>query len=333
MPVLPFESIPQQHVYERLRPMLEEPFGPVRERIHAIGYAYEIDGMTVTTTLAPWDDDVVIANRAYLAGAVPDERGCAARAGAWTEAGRFGAFGVDDADNVYFEHQLLGSTVTTDSLGRSMRAAHASPSAAATSSARASAAATCDRPRPPYTAPVGMDVPVGRGAIRSSCCSRAAGCRPGTCCPKRSGGRGAAPHRPDAVGRGAPRHAPPRGLPADGPPARLGAVLGHRVPDARRRRGVDRGGDRPALRPVRLLRLPAGALLVGRAPRDVADLPAPDAVPRSGDPHRARTSGPTYRRSWSCSSAAAARATRRPARSAATTSTSAGCSRSHATTG
>jgi hypothetical protein len=125
MPVLPFESVPQQHVYEQLKPMLEEVFGPVRERIHAIGYAYEIDGMTVTTTLSPWADDVVIANRAYLAGSVPMAEGALRELARWTEAGRFGTFGVDDADNVYFEHQLLGSTVTTDSLGRSMRAAHA----------------------------------------------------------------------------------------------------------------------------------------------------------------------------------------------------------------
>jgi hypothetical protein len=125
MPVLPFESVPQEHVYGQLRPMLEEAFGPVRERIHAIGYAYEIDGLTVTTTLAPWDSDVVVANRVYLAGAVPMGEAVLRELSRWTEAGRFGAFGVDDADNVYFEHQLLGSTVTTDSLPRSMRAAHA----------------------------------------------------------------------------------------------------------------------------------------------------------------------------------------------------------------
>ena len=124
MPVLPFESVPQEHVYGRLRPMLEESFGPVRERIHAIGYAFEIDGLTVTTTLAPWAGDVVIANRVYLAGAVPMNEAVLRELARWTEAGRFGAFGVDDADNVYFEHQILGSTATSDSLARSMRAAH-----------------------------------------------------------------------------------------------------------------------------------------------------------------------------------------------------------------
>src|SRR3989304_513672 len=55
MPVLPFESEGQREAYDRLRPMLEALFpAGIRERIHAIGYVYEVEGTTVTTTLAPW---------------------------------------------------------------------------------------------------------------------------------------------------------------------------------------------------------------------------------------------------------------------------------------
>jgi len=72
MPVMPFESDGQREAYERLRAPFEELFPGVRERIHAIGYAYEVDGTTATSTLAPWGDgDTIIANRCYLAGAVP----------------------------------------------------------------------------------------------------------------------------------------------------------------------------------------------------------------------------------------------------------------------
>ena len=125
MPVLPFESEGQREAYERLKTPLELAVGPVRERIHAIGYVYEVDGSTTTSTLAPWGDDTIVANRAYLAGNVPMSEGLLRLLASWTEAGRFGYYGVDDANNVYFEHQVVGSTATADTLGRSIRQAHA----------------------------------------------------------------------------------------------------------------------------------------------------------------------------------------------------------------
>jgi hypothetical protein len=124
MPVLPFESDGQRAAYEQLRPMLEAEFGPVRERIHAIGFVFELDGTTVTSTLAPWDSDGVIANRVYLAGDVPMSEELLRQLFRWTEAERFGAFGVDDANNVYVESQLIASTATRETLARSMRRAH-----------------------------------------------------------------------------------------------------------------------------------------------------------------------------------------------------------------
>ena len=125
MPVMPFESDGQRETYERLRSPLEAALGPVRERIHAIGYVYEIDGTIVTSTLAPWGDDTIVANRCYLAGDAPMSGDLLRQLATWTEDGRFGYFGVDSANNVYFEHQLAGSTATGDTLGRSARQVHA----------------------------------------------------------------------------------------------------------------------------------------------------------------------------------------------------------------
>ena len=126
MPVLPFESAAQEAAYARLRGPLEEALGPVRERIHAIGYVYEIGGVTATSTLAPWGDaDTIVANRCYLAGAVPVSEAMLRELAHWTETGRFGYFGVDEADNVFFEHQLPGSTANRDTLERSIRQVHA----------------------------------------------------------------------------------------------------------------------------------------------------------------------------------------------------------------
>jgi hypothetical protein len=125
MPVMPFESDGQREAYERLRGPLEALFPALRERIHAIGYVYEVDGTTVTSTLAPWGPDTIVANRCYLAGEVPMSQELLRELASWTEKGRFGYFGVDDANNVFFEHQLPGSTATHDTLGRSIAQAHA----------------------------------------------------------------------------------------------------------------------------------------------------------------------------------------------------------------
>ena len=126
MPVMPFESESQREAYERLRAAFQELFPSLRERIHAIGYAYEVDGTTATSTLAPWGaGDTIVANRCYLAGAVPMSEDLLRQLAAWSEDGRFGFFGVDAADNVYFEHQLAGSTATKDTLGRSISQVHA----------------------------------------------------------------------------------------------------------------------------------------------------------------------------------------------------------------
>ena len=129
MPVLPFETEGQREAYERLRAPLEALFPALRERIHAIGYVYEVDGTIVTSTLAPWGNDTIVATRCYLAGDVPMTEALLRQLATWTEAGRFGSFGVDDANNVYFEHQLAGSTATQDTLDRSIQQVHATATA------------------------------------------------------------------------------------------------------------------------------------------------------------------------------------------------------------
>jgi len=125
MPVMPFESEGQREAYERLRAPLEQLYPAIRERIHAIGYVYEVDGTTVTSTLVPWGEDTIVATRCYLAGDVPMNEALLAHLAAWTESGRIGFYGVDSANNVFVEHQLPGSTATRDTLDRSIRHVHA----------------------------------------------------------------------------------------------------------------------------------------------------------------------------------------------------------------
>ena len=126
-----FESAEQRAAYARLRGPLEELFPEgLRERIHAIGYVMTVDGTIVTSTLAPWGEgDTIVANRVYLAGAVPMSVELLRELARWSSDARFGAYGVDDADNVYFEHQLVGSTVNAAVLERSIRSSLALASA------------------------------------------------------------------------------------------------------------------------------------------------------------------------------------------------------------
>ena len=119
---VPFESEGQRRQWERLREPLDELFpGQVRERIHAIGYVMTIDGTIVTSTLVPrGNDDATVANRVYLAGAVPMSEELLRMLTRWNERRRFGFYGVDAEDNVYVEEQFVASTLTRDILGTSI---------------------------------------------------------------------------------------------------------------------------------------------------------------------------------------------------------------------
>ena len=125
---VPFESESQRAAWERLRAPLEELFpGAVRERIHAIGYVMTIGGTTVTSTLVPrGDHDATVANRVYLAGAVPMSEDLLRMLTRWNERRRFGFYGVDAEDNVYVEEQFVASTLTTGILGASIASVLAS---------------------------------------------------------------------------------------------------------------------------------------------------------------------------------------------------------------
>ncbi len=125
MPVIPFESESQTEAYERLRAPLEQLFPALRERIHAIGYVYEVDETTMTSSIVPWGEDTIVATRCYLAGDVSVNETLLAELAAWTESGRVGFFGVDSANNVYFEHQQPGSTASRDTLDRAIGHVHA----------------------------------------------------------------------------------------------------------------------------------------------------------------------------------------------------------------
>lgn len=115
---LPFESEGQRFAHERLGPAMERLFpGEVAERVHAIGFVVRSPAGVVTCTVAPRaPDTATIAVRSYLAGSVTMTAEVLRELARWTAARRFGVFGVDDADNVYFEEQLPAASATDEAL-------------------------------------------------------------------------------------------------------------------------------------------------------------------------------------------------------------------------
>ena len=255
----------------------------------------------------------------------------------WTEAGRFGAFGVDDADNVYFEHQLLGSTVTTDSLGRSMRAAHAIAVGRQRRLPRSgSAGATCEPPHARHASrPSGWMCRSGAGADAVFVLFKG-GRLPSWYLLSDEERRAAEQNHIDLMLSVAKEHGMRRleGFRLIGRQHDWERFWVIEFPTLDGAEAWIEAEIAPPYGLVRLLRVRARAVVVGRAPRDVADIPA--AGRRRA--FRRSASSPRPRRRSIVGRGAVVRArhdrvTRRPATREATRSTSAGCSRSPATTG
>lgn len=119
-----FSSTAQQAVYEKVLPMARELFGEfaiVREDVPVIG-------LVVGSTLAqigvfPWgDDDAVVNARAYVvfgAEITPELMLFLLRK---NNEVIFGAFGLDDSNDIFFEHAIVGSTCDREELRASVLA-------------------------------------------------------------------------------------------------------------------------------------------------------------------------------------------------------------------
>ncbi len=119
-----FKTQAQKACYEKVVAWMKELFGAFalpREDAPAVAV---LSGSAIAQTVVlPWgEDDAVICTRAYVvmgAELTPDLMHFLLRENADM---RFGAFGVDDDNDIFFEHSIVGSTADKNELKASVMA-------------------------------------------------------------------------------------------------------------------------------------------------------------------------------------------------------------------
>jgi len=108
-----FKSEAQKAVFERITPWIREIFGELAVSISSSRPIVRIAFGTaaVHVNVQPWkDNDVVINTRSYVVTNVkitPELLHYLLRE---NDQMRFGAFGIDDANDIFFEYSIVGST-------------------------------------------------------------------------------------------------------------------------------------------------------------------------------------------------------------------------------
>lgn len=119
-----FRSAAQKACYEKIVPWMKELFGEfVMLRNDAPAMAVVVGSAIAQVGVIPWgNDDATINTRAYVvtgAEATPELMHFLLRE---TDNMRFGAFGLDSDDDVFFEHAIVGSTCDKPELKASVMA-------------------------------------------------------------------------------------------------------------------------------------------------------------------------------------------------------------------
>ena len=119
-----FRSAAQKACYEKIAPWMKELFGEfVMMRNDAPAMAVVIGSAVAQVGVIPWgNDDATINTRAYVvmgAEATSELMHFLLRE---TDNMRFGGFGLDSDDDVFFEHAIVGSTCDKAELKASVMA-------------------------------------------------------------------------------------------------------------------------------------------------------------------------------------------------------------------
>jgi hypothetical protein len=119
-----FKTAAQKACYEKVAPWMKELFGEFAIfRDDAPVVIVPLGSTYATTAVYPWgDDDATITTRAYVVTKVeltPDLMHYLLKE---NDSMRFGAFGVDDDKDVFFEHTIVGSTCDKGELRASVLA-------------------------------------------------------------------------------------------------------------------------------------------------------------------------------------------------------------------
>jgi len=124
-----FKTDAQRAVYEKVAAWLKDAFGPtVQARREApvfdVGINLALGGSALAhVAVHPWgDDDATVTVRAYVVTDVeptPELMHFLLRE---NDTMRYGAFGLDKDDDIFFEHALVGSTLDKEELMASVMA-------------------------------------------------------------------------------------------------------------------------------------------------------------------------------------------------------------------
>lgn len=117
-----FKSQAHQQVYEKIAPWIRELFGTfafAREDVPSFGLA--VGSAFVQVGVIPWgDDDATITARSYVVTGVEMTQDLMYFLLRENDKMRFGAFGVDQDNDIFFEHTIVGSSCDKDELKASI---------------------------------------------------------------------------------------------------------------------------------------------------------------------------------------------------------------------
>ncbi len=119
-----FQSDAQKLCYEKIAPWVKEIFGSfAMPRTDAPIFAVMVGSALAQVMVSPWGkDDATITTRSYVvtgAEITPDLMHFLLRE---NDIMRFGAFGLDKDDDIFFEHTIAGSTADMEEIKASVMA-------------------------------------------------------------------------------------------------------------------------------------------------------------------------------------------------------------------
>jgi hypothetical protein len=119
-----FDSDAQKVTYEKILPWMKELFGIfIKIQPDIPGFGLNIGSAFVHISVQPWgEENSVITSRSYLvkgANITPDFMHFLLRE---NETMRFGAFGIDEDGDVFFQHTIVGSNCSQEDLKSSILA-------------------------------------------------------------------------------------------------------------------------------------------------------------------------------------------------------------------
>jgi hypothetical protein len=119
-----FQTDAQKEIYEKILPWMKEIFGAF-VTIHDEGpwFGVSVGSAYTTINVAPWGkDEATITSRCYVVTSVELTPELMKYLLLENDRLRLGAFGIDNEDDIFFEHTIIGSTCDLEELKASVMA-------------------------------------------------------------------------------------------------------------------------------------------------------------------------------------------------------------------